>query len=175
MSSALTKLSSDEVMFRDAIRDFAKGQIGPYVAEMDREMAIRKDVLDACFQMGIMGIEVPERFGGAGSSFFYSILAIEALAEVDASVSVCVDVQNTLVINAFVNYANEGLQERYLPRLAKDTVGAYALSEPSSGSDAFALKCRAEDKGDHWVLNGTKLWITNGKEAGVFVLMANVA
>jgi alkylation response protein AidB-like acyl-CoA dehydrogenase len=174
MSSPLTKLSSDEAMFRDAIRDFAKGQIGPYVSEMDQEMAIRKDVLDACFQMGIMGIEVPERYNGSGSSFFYSILAIEALAEVDASVSVCVDVQNTLVINAFINYANPGLQERYLPRLAKDTIGAYALSEPSSGSDAFALKCRAEDKGDHWLLNGTKLWITNGKEAGVFVLMATV-
>ena len=174
MSSALTMLSSDEKMFRDAIRDFAKGQIGPHVAEMDREMALRKDVLDGCFQMGIMGIEIPEHFGGAGSSFFNSILAVEAVAEVDASVSVCVDVQNTLVINAFLNYANPGLQERYLPRLAKDVVGAYALSEPSSGSDAFALKCRAEDKGDHWVLNGTKLWITNGKEAGIFVLMANI-
>ncbi|MEC8024068.1 MAG: acyl-CoA dehydrogenase [Myxococcota bacterium] len=174
MSSALTMLSSDEKMFRDAIRDFAQGQIGPHVAEMDREMAIRKDVLDGCFQMGIMGIEIPEHFGGAGSSFFNSILAVEAVAEVDASVSVCVDVQNTLVINAFLNYANPGLQERYLPRLAKDVVGAYALSEPSSGSDAFALKCRAEDKGDHWVLNGTKLWITNGKEAGIFVLMANI-
>ncbi|MBR58751.1 MAG: acyl-CoA dehydrogenase [Myxococcales bacterium] len=170
----LTVLSEEEGMFRDAVRSFAKEQIAPYAGEMDKAMKIRPEILDGCFELGLMGIEIPERFGGSDSTFFNSILAIEALAEADASVSVMVDVQNTLVINALLNWGNEAQQERYLTRLAKDWVGAYALSEPSSGSDAFALKTRAEDKGDHFVLNGTKLWITNGMEASVFVLMATV-
>ena len=172
--SPLTTLTEDEAMFHSAVRQFAKERIEPHVMDMDQAAELRKDVIDGCFELGIMGIEVPERFGGAGASFFTSILAIEAMAEVDASVSVFVDVQNTLVINALLRYGNEAQQEKYLTRLARDTVGAYALSEPSSGSDAFALKCRAEEKGDHWVLNGTKLWITNAKEADVFILMATV-
>ncbi len=174
MSTPLTILSDDEKMFRDAVRQFAQKSIGPHVAEMDESQALKQSIIDGCFELGIMGIEIPEQYGGSDSTFFNSILAIEAIAEVDASVSVFVDVQNTLVINAFLRWGTDALRERYLPRLAKDTVGAYALSEPSSGSDAFALKCRAEDCGDHWKLNGTKLWITNGKEAGIFVLMANV-
>jgi alkylation response protein AidB-like acyl-CoA dehydrogenase len=141
---------------------------------MDREMTLRPDIIQACFDLGLMGIEVPERFGGSGSSFFNAILAIEAIATVDASLSVFVDVQNTLFINAIRRWGTEAQQESYLPRLAKDTVGAYALSEAGSGSDAFALKTRAEDRGDHYLLNGTKLWITNGAEAGLFILMANL-
>ncbi len=174
MSTPLTLLSDDEQMFRDAIQQFAKDRIGPHVANMDREMAIRQDVIDACFQMGIMGIEIPEQYGGSASTFFHSILAVEALAEVDPSISVFVDVQNTLVINAILNYGTDTQKEHYFPKLAESTIGAYALSEASSGSDAFALKCRAEDKGSHYLLNGNKLWITNGKEADVFVLMANL-
>jgi len=174
MSNPLTLLSDDEQMFRDAIRQFAKDRIGPHVATMDQEMAIRQDVIDACFQMGIMGIEIPEQYGGSGSTFFHAILAVEALAEVDPSVSVFVDVQNTLVINAILNYGTDAQKAHYFPKFAESTIGAYALSEASSGSDAFALKCRAEDKGSHYLLNGNKLWITNGNEAGVFVLMANL-
>lgn len=170
----LTLLSEDEKFFRDTVRDFARTRIGPYVMEMDESAQIRADVVQGAFELGLMGIEIPERFGGAQSSFFDSILAIEALATVDASVSVMVDVQNTLVINAFNNYASEAQQEKYLPKLAKEWVGAYALSEAGSGSDAFALTTRAEKRGDDYVLNGTKLWITNAMEAGVFVLMATV-
>ncbi|MFT5433390.1 MAG: alkylation response protein AidB-like acyl-CoA dehydrogenase [Myxococcota bacterium] len=170
----LTVLGDEEKMFQEAVASFAKSQIEPYVAAMDEAMEIRKDIIDGCFALGIMGIEIPERFGGADSTFFNSILAIEAIAAVDASVSVFVDVQNTLVINALLRYGNDAQQEKYLTKMATSWVGAYALSEPSSGSDAFALKCRAEDKGDHYVLNGNKLWITNGKEAEVFILMATV-
>lgn len=170
----LTTLGDEEKMFQEAVASFAKSRIEPHVAEMDEAMQIRQDIIDGCFELGIMGIEIPERFGGADSTFFNSILAIEAIAAVDASVSVFVDVQNTLVINAILRYGSPAQQERYLSRMATNWVGAYALSEPSSGSDAFALKCRAEDKGDHYVLNGNKLWITNGKEAEVFVLMATL-
>jgi alkylation response protein AidB-like acyl-CoA dehydrogenase len=173
MSTPLTVLSEDENMFRDAVRQFARDRIGPYVSEMDETMALKQSVIDGCFEMGIMSIEIPEQYGGAESTFFNSILAIEAIAEVDASVSVFVDVQNTLVINAFLKWGSDAMKARYLPRMAKNQVGAYALSEASSGSDAFALKCRAEDCGDHWKLNGSKLWITNGNEADIFVLMAN--
>lgn len=172
--NALTTISEDEKMLRDAVFQFARDQIGPHVSEMDERQEMRQDIIQGCFDLGIMGVEIPEKFGGSGSSFFNSILVIESLARVDASVSVMVDVQNTLVINAFLRWATDAQQEKYLSMLAKDTIGAYALSEPSSGSDAFALKCRAEDRGDHWVLNGTKLWITNGKEAGVYILMANM-
>ena len=171
---ALTMLSEDEQIFRDAVSSFAKGTIGPHVMQMDEAQKMRQDVIDGCFELGIMGIEIPEQYGGSGSTFFNSILAIEAIAEVDASVGVFVDVQNTLCINALLRWTTEAQKEKYLPRMAKDWVGAYALSEPGSGSDAFALKCRAEDKGDHYVLNGTKLWITNANEANLFILMATV-
>ncbi len=171
-AAPLTALSEDEKLFQSMVRKFAKDKIGPHVADMDRDQKIRQDILDGCFQLGIMGIEIPEEHGGSGSSFFSSILAIEALAEVDAAVSVCVDVQNTLVINAILRWGTRDQQARYLPKLASSWVGAYALSEPASGSDAFALQCRCEKRGDSWVLNGNKLWITNAGEANVFVLMA---
>ncbi len=171
---ALTALSEDERIFRDSVLDFARKRIGPHVMDMDKSMKLRQDVIDGCFEMGLMAIEVPENYGGSGSGFFEAILAIEAIATVDASVSVFVDVQNTLVLNAILRWGSDGQKEKYLPRLAKDWVSAYALSEPGSGSDAFALKTRAEDKGDHFVLNGSKLWITNALEANLFVLMATV-
>jgi len=171
---ALTVLSEEETMFRDAALAFARERVAPHVHAMDERQEMRPDIVSACFEQGLMGIEVPERLGGSGSTFFNSILVIESLARVDASLAVLVDVQNTLVINALLRWGTEAQRERHLARLATDTVGAYALSEPSSGSDAFALKATARDAGDHWVLNGTKLWITNAKEAGLFVLMANV-
>lgn len=170
----LTVLSEEEAMFKASALAFAREKVAPHAREMDERQEMRKDILEQCFDLGLMGIEIPERFGGAGSTFFNAILVIEALAQVDASLGVLVDVQNTLVINAILRWGSEAQQEQYLTRLAKDMVGAYALSEPSSGSDAFALKATAVDKGDHYVLNGTKLWITNAKEAGVFVLMATV-
>ncbi len=173
MSTPLTALSPDEKMFRDAVYAFAKKEVAPHVMAMDEAKTMRPEIIAGCFDLGIMGVEIPERFGGSGSTFFNSVLAVEALARVDASVAVLVDVQNTLVINAFLRWGTEAQNEKYLTRLA-GAVGAYALSEPSSGSDAFALKTRAEDRGDHYLLNGTKLWITNGGEAEVFVLMANV-
>lgn len=171
---ALTVLSEDEQMFREAVASFAQEQIAPRVSKMDHEQRIDPELIAQCFELGIMGIEIPEQFGGAGGSFFMACLAVEELAVVDPSISVFVDVQNTLVINALLRWANDAQRQKYLPRMAKDLVGAYALSEAGSGSDAFALKCRAEDKGDHWLLNGNKLWITNGNEAGLFILFANV-
>ena len=170
----LTQLNEEEKMFRDAALAFAREQVAPHAHAMDEEQELRKDIIDACFELGFMGIEVPEQYGGSGSSFFNAILVIEALARVDASLAVFVDVQNTLVLNALLRWADDAQKERYLPRMVKDLVGAYALSEASSGSDAFALKTTATDKGDHWVLNGSKLWITNGKEAGLFIVMATV-
>jgi alkylation response protein AidB-like acyl-CoA dehydrogenase len=171
---ALTVLNEDEKMFKDAVLSFARDKIGPHVADMDREKTMRPEIIQSCFELGIMGIEIPEQYGGAGSTFFNSILAIESLAQVDPSVSVCVDVQNTLVINAIRRWGTEEQKAKYFPKLAQEWLGAYALSEASSGSDAFALKCRAEDRGDHYVLNGHKLWITNGDEAHVFLVMANL-
>lgn len=170
----LTLLTEDETIFRNAVLDHARKHVAPHVAAMDEAGQIRPEIIPPLFEMGLMGIEVPERFGGSESSFFNAILAVEALAVVDPSVSVFVDVQNTLVNNAILRWATDAQKEQYLPRLCREWVGAYALSEPSSGSDAFALKCRAEQRGDKWILNGTKLWITNGAEASVFVLMANV-
>lgn len=170
----LTQLNEEEKMFRDAALAFAREQVAPHAHAMDEKQELRKDIIDACFELGFMGIEVPEQYGGSGSSFFNAILVIEALARVDASLAVFVDVQNTLVLNALLRWADDAQKERYLPRMVKDLVGAYALSEASSGSDAFALKTTATDKGDHWVLNGSKLWITNGKEAGLFIVMATV-
>jgi alkylation response protein AidB-like acyl-CoA dehydrogenase len=172
--NALTILSEDEKMFQEAVSGFAKDRIGPHVSRMDREACLDKSLLPQLFQMGLMGIEIPEEYEGAGGSFMTAILAIEALAAVDPSVSVMVDVQNTLVINALINYGNEAQKQKYLPKLANEWVGSYALSEASSGSDAFALKARAERKGDKYILNGTKLWITNGAESSVFLVMANL-
>jgi alkylation response protein AidB-like acyl-CoA dehydrogenase len=174
MSQPLTLLSEDEQFFKDTVYNFAKDRIGPYVAEMDEKQTMRPEILKEVTGMGLMGIEIPESYGGAGGSFFDSILAIEAIAMVDPSVSVMIDVHNTLVINAFLRWGSDAQKAEYFPRLAKGALGAYALSEAASGSDAFALKARAEKRGDHYVLNGSKLWITNAKEAEVFVLMANV-
>jgi len=173
-SLPLTDLSEDEGMFRDAVRDFAEERVRPLVHQMDQQASIPRDLIDACFELGVMGIEIPEAHGGAGATFFMSILAVEALARVDASVAVLVDVQNTLVNNALLRWGNAEQQARYFPRLASKWVGAYALSEAGSGSDAFALACRATDRGDHWELTGRKLWITNAAEADLFIILATV-
>lgn len=170
----LTQLSEEERMFQSSVRRFAREQIGPYVREMDETSTFRKDILAKLFEMGLMGIEVPEEYGGQGGSFFQAVLAVEELAAVDPSASVVVDVQNTLVNNALIRWANAEQKQRYLPRMAESVVGAYALSEAGSGSDAFALQTRAVQDGDHYVLNGRKLWITNAAEAGVYLLFANL-
>ena len=170
----LVALTEDEVLFCDNIRRFAEEKIRPLVREMDEKGVFERSLIDQFFQLGLMGIEIPEQYGGAGGSFFESILAVEETSRVDASAGVVVDVQNTLVANALLRWSNEEQKKKYLPRVAADTVGAYALSEAASGSDAFALQTRAELKGSAYVLNGRKLWITNGKEAGIFVLMATV-
>lgn len=171
---ALTQFSEDESAFRKAIRSFAESEVKPLVAQMEHEAQMDPTLIRMFFEMGLMGIESPERFGGAEGSFTMACIAIEELARVDASVSVLIDVQNTLVTNALLRWANEGLKEKYLPQLAGEKVGAYALSESGSGSDAFALKLKCEDKGDHYLLNGHKLWITNGNEAEIFLCFANV-
>jgi butyryl-CoA dehydrogenase/short/branched chain acyl-CoA dehydrogenase len=173
-SLPLTDLSDDEQSFRELVRDFAEERLRPLVRKMDEESKIPRELIDACFKLGIMGIEIPDQHGGAGATFFMSILAVEELARVDASLAVLVDVQNTLVNNALLRWGSEAQKARYLPRLASEWVGAYALSEAGSGSDAFALACRAEDKGDHFALTGRKLWITNGGEAELFIVMANL-
>ncbi len=169
----LTAISEEEQMFRNSVREFAEGEIRPRVEEMDEKGKLDPAVIKQCFDLGLMGIETPEEFGGAGSSFFTAILAVEELSRVDASVGVFVDVQNTLVNNAFIRWGNAEQKQKYLPQLASEKVGAYALSEAGSGSDAFAMQTRAVDKGDHYLLNGQKLWITNGNEAEIFVLFAN--
>ena len=174
MRYALTQLSEDEVQFRDAVRSFAETEIKPLVQEMDHKAEMNADLVKKLFEMGLMGVESPEKFGGAGSTFMMACLAVEELARVDGSISVLMDVQNTLVTNAFLKWGSEALKEKYLPKMATEWVGAYALSESGSGSDAFALKTRAEAKGDKYVLNGSKLWITNGKEASVFIVFANL-
>ncbi len=172
-SLPLTDLSEDEAMFRDQVRQFAESEVRPLVSKMDTEAKMPRDLIDACFELGIMGVEIPESHGGAGATFFMSILAVEELARVDASVAVVVDVQNTLVNNALLRWGTEEQKARYFPKLGSKWVGAYALSEAGSGSDAFALACRAVDKGDHWQLTGRKLWITNAAEAELFIVMAN--
>lgn len=169
----LTLLSEDEKMFQESVHEFAVERIRPLVHEMDREATMKKELIDSFFDLGIMAIEVPEQYGGAGSTFFTAVLIVEELSHVDASCGVLVDVQNTLVTNAILRWGTEAQKSKYLSMMAKDTVGAYALSEAGSGSDAFALSCKAEDKGDHWVLNGQKLWITNAAEAGIFIVFAN--
>src|SRR5271157_3830396 len=170
----LTQLSEEERMFQATVRKFARERIGPHVRAMDEDAHFRKELIDECFALGLMGIDVPEVYGGQGGYFFQSILAIEELAKVDPSAAVIVDVQNTLFNNAIVRWANEEQKRRYLPRLAKDTVASYALSEAGSGSDAFALATRAVDAGDSYRLTGRKLWITNAAEAGLYLLFANV-
>jgi len=170
----LTRLSEEESIFADSVRAFAEQRLRPIAAEMDRENHLRPEVLPWLFEMGLMGIEIPEAHGGAGASFFMSILAIEELARVDPAVAVVCDVQNTLLINALRRWGSKEQQERLFPRLATDTVGAYALSEAGSGSDAFALACRAAPDGDGFRLSGRKLWITNGAEAGLFLVFATV-
>ena len=170
----IIRLNEEEEMFRETVLDFAREQIAPHVMEMDQKAQFRRELLDQFFELGLMGIDIPEAYGGTGGNFFMSILAIEALASVDASAAIYVDVQNTLVNNAFMRWGNEAIKQKYLPQLAQEKIGAYALSEPSSGSDAFGLKARGEDKGDHFVLNGTKLWITNAAEADIFLVFANI-
>ncbi|NOT62775.1 MAG: acyl-CoA dehydrogenase [Acidobacteria bacterium] len=170
----LTVLNEEEQMFAKSVREFAEAEVKPYVREMDEQQKLRPEILKKCFELGVMGIEPGEEFGGSGGTFFMACLAIEELARVDPSLSVCVDVNNTLVINAFMNYASDAVRKKYLPRLCAATVGAYCLSEAGSGSDAFALQTRAEDKGDHWLLNGRKMWITNGNEADIFIVFASI-
>ncbi len=172
-AQALSVLSEEETMFRDAVRDFAESEVKPHVHDMDEAGEFRPDLIQKFFDMGLMGIEAPEQYGGAGGSFFMATLAIEELAKVDASAAIYVDVQNTLVNNIFLRWANDEQKQRYLPRMCADLLGAFALSEPGSGSDAFGLQTRAELKGDQWELTGRKLWITNGAEAGLFIVFAN--
>ncbi len=174
MNRPLTALSEDEQLFRDSVYEFATREIRPLVREMDEHAKIGRPLIDKLFDLGVMGIEIPEAFGGAGASFFHSVLAVEALSRVDPSIGVLVDVQNTLVINALIRWGTDEVKRRYLPRLASNTVGAYALSETGSGSDAFAMATRASETGDGFVVTGRKLWITNGNEADIFIVFANV-
>jgi len=170
----ITALTEDEVLFRDNIRQFADDKVRPLVREMDEKGVFDKDLIRQFFELGLMGIEIPEQYGGGAGTFFEAVLAVEEMSRVDASAGVVVDVQNTLVNNALLRWATEEQKKRYLPRMASEWVGAYALSEAGSGSDAFALQTKAEQRGSDYVLNGRKLWITNGKEAGLFVLFATV-
>jgi butyryl-CoA dehydrogenase/short/branched chain acyl-CoA dehydrogenase len=170
----LTTLTEDEILFRDNIRQFADDKIRPLVKEMDEKGVFDKNLIHEFFQLGLMGIEIPEQYGGGGAKFFEAILAVEELSRVDASAGVVVDVQNTLVNNALLRYSNADQKKRYLPRMASETVGAYALSEAGSGSDAFAMQTRAQIKGADYVINGRKLWITNAKESGLFILFATI-
>jgi alkylation response protein AidB-like acyl-CoA dehydrogenase len=174
LAQPLTILAEDEQIFRESVREFAEAQIRPLVREMDEHAKIPKELITKLFDLGVMGIEIPETYGGAGGTFFHSVLAVEELSRVDPSIGVFVDVQNTLVINAFAKWGNDDIKRRYLPKLASNTVGAYALSEAGSGSDAFALTTRAKEDGDGFVLNGRKLWITNGNEADVFIVFATI-
>jgi short/branched chain acyl-CoA dehydrogenase len=170
---ALTALSEDEQLFQATVRRFAREQIRPWVREMDEAGVFRKDIIKQFFEMGLMGIEIPEEYGGQGGTFFQSVLAVEELSAVDPSAGVIVDVQNTICNNALLRWGTPGQKSKYLPRLAGNMVASYALSEAGSGSDAFAMATRAEDHGDHFLLNGRKLWITNAAEAGFFLLFAN--
>lgn len=174
LRSPLTRLSDDERLFRDSVYEFADAEIRPLVRDMDEHAKLAPGLLEKLFELGIMGIEVPEEYGGAGATFFHSVLAVEALSRVDPSIGVIVDVQNTLVVNALLRWATAEQKQKYLTMLAAGTVGAYALSEAGSGSDAFALAARAVQDGDDWVLTGRKLWITNGNEANVFIVFATV-
>jgi butyryl-CoA dehydrogenase len=170
----LTTLTEEESLFRDAVRDFAEREVRPRVAAMERASALDPALVPRLFQLGLMGIEIPDTYGGAGGNLMMSVLAVEELAAVDAAVAIFADVQNTLVNALLRKWASPALQQRFLPRLATDLVGAYALSEPGSGSDAFGLATKATREGDRWMLDGRKLWITNGAEAGLYIVFANV-
>ncbi len=170
----ITTLSEDELLFRENVRQFADDRIRPLAKEMDEKAVFDHGLLEQFFQLGLMGVEIPEQYGGSGGKFFEAILAVEEFSRADASAGVIVDVQNTLVANAILRWATEDQKKRYLPKMAADTLGAYALSEAGSGSDAFALQTKAELKGNDFILNGRKLWITNAKEAGLFILFATV-
>jgi alkylation response protein AidB-like acyl-CoA dehydrogenase len=172
-NTPLTVLTEEETMFRDAVRDFAEERVRPLVSKMDEQGALEPALIPAVFELGLMGIEIPDALGGAGGSFFMATIAVEALSRVDASTAILVDVQNTLVNNCVLRWANDEQKRRYCPKLAAEWVGAYALSEAGSGSDAFGMATRAVKKGERWVLNGRKLWITNGAEAKVYVIFAN--
>ena len=169
----LTRLSEEEELFRDTVRDFAEREVRPRVAAMERASAVDPALLAKCFELGFMGIDIPESHGGAGGNLLMTVLAVEELSAVDASVAIFVDVQNTLVNTLLRKWASDDVKRRYLPRLASDLLGAYALSEPESGSDAFGLQTRATRQGSGWILGGRKLWITNGAEAGLFIVFAN--
>ena len=170
----LTCLTEDEILFRDNVRQFAEEKLRPLVREMDEKQVFDHALIEQFFQLGLMGIEIPGQYGGGAGSFFEAILAVEEISRIDPSAGVLVDVQNTLVNNALLRWGNEEQKRRYLPRMAANAVGAYALSEAGSGSDAFAMQTRAELRGNEYVINGRKLWITNGKEAGLFILFANI-
>ena len=170
----ITQLGEDEILFRDAVREFAQGEVTPLVRRMDEEQQMDAALVGKLFALGLMGIEIPEEFGGSAGSFFDSVLAVEILSAVDPAVGLVVDVHNTLVASALLRWGTAEQKKRYLPRLATDTVGAYALSEAGSGSDAFALQTRAERRGEAYRLSGRKLWISNAKEAGLFIVFATV-
>src|ERR687889_2538054 len=170
----LTVYSEDEQMFRASVREFAEGEIRPRVEEMDEHAKMSPDVIRQLFELGLMGVETPEEYGGTGASFFMAIIGVEELSRVDPSVGVLMDVQNTLVNNALIRWGSPEQKKKYLPQLASEKVGAYCLSEAGSGSDAFAMSTRAVEDGDHYVLTGQKLWITNGNEAEIFIVFANV-
>jgi butyryl-CoA dehydrogenase/short/branched chain acyl-CoA dehydrogenase len=172
--AALSLLSDDERIFRDTVRRFAANEIAPHVRKMDESQQMEPSILRQLFSLGLMGVEIPEQYGGSDGSFFDAILAVEEISAVDPAVGVLVDVQNTLCINALRRWASEEQKQKYLPKLATDTIGAYALSEASSGSDAFALETRATKKDDTYILNGQKLWITNAKEANLFIVFATI-
>jgi alkylation response protein AidB-like acyl-CoA dehydrogenase len=174
LDRCLTLLSEDERLFRASVREFADAAVRPWVREMDDQAVMRPSLIDELFRLGLLGIEIPERFGGAGGTFFHSVLAVEELARVDPAVAVLVDVQNTLVINALLRWGSAEQQQLYLPRLASDWVGAYALSEPASGSDAFALTTRAVQTDTGFVLSGRKTWISNANESRLFIVFATV-
>lgn len=169
----LTLLSEEEAFFRQTVREFAESTVAPHVTEMDEASAMKPELIQACFELGLMGIEVPEELGGAGGSIFLATLAIEELARVDASTAIYVDVHNTLVNNALLRWGNDEQKQRYFPSMTTDLLGAFALSEPASGSDAFALETKAVQDGEDWLLTGRKFWITSGAEAGIFIVFAN--
>ena len=171
---ALSVLTEQERMFQEAVRDFAASEVAPRSRAMDEAQELDPSLLPQLFELGLMGIEVPESFGGTGADFFTSVLVVEELSKVDPAVAIVVDVHNTVVVNALLRWGNDEQKTRFLPPLARDLVGAYALSEAGSGSDAFSLVCRAARDGDDWVLEGQKLWITNGNEAGLFIVFATV-
>jgi alkylation response protein AidB-like acyl-CoA dehydrogenase len=171
---ALTRLAEDEAIFRDSVYEFADREIRPLAREMDEHAKFSPELINKLFELGVMSVEVPESFGGAGGTFFHSVLAVESLSRVDPSVGVLVDVQNTLVINAVMRWGTDEIKRKYLPKFATNTIGAYCLSEAGSGSDAFAMATRATEKGDGFAIDGRKLWITNGNEADMFIVFANV-